>query len=207
MNTDEHRLDITIHEKAFENLYKWINNADYKGWDIFDGLNSRIFKSSPLYRFPLLRLVWIQLFKRSPINFRKISLVSKGYNAKGLGLFASGLVALGRLGEAKRLLDKLEGMTCSGYAGVSWGYNFDWQARAFFVPVGKPNMVTTAFVANAFLDYLSAPQRNGLRIPQGRDYPDEIEKQKAFHWTGSDYVDEESRRRYSKILKGAIYIR
>jgi len=36
---------------------------------------------------------------------------------------------------------------------------FDWQARAFFVPVGTPNMVTTVFVANAFLDYLAADER------------------------------------------------
>jgi hypothetical protein len=44
-------------------------------------------------------------------------------------------------------------MTCSGYPGVSWGYNFDWESRAFFVPKGIPNLVTTVFVANSFLDY------------------------------------------------------
>ena len=159
-------------EKSFHLLYQYIKKNGYRGWDIFDGLNSRIFRSSPLYRSSLLRLVWIQFFKRSPINFRKIAFVPKGFNAKGLGLFASGLVASGKPHEAKRLLDMLEGMTCSGYAGTSWGYNFDWQARAFFVPIGTPNMVTTVFVANAFLDHLSAPQSNGLWIAQGRDYAD-----------------------------------
>lgn len=85
-----------------------------------------------------------------------MALVPKGYNAKGLALFASGFIADGRMENAKSLLAKLEDMKCVGFAGASWGYNFDWQARAFYVPVGTPNMVTTVFVANAFLDYISA---------------------------------------------------
>ena len=146
-------------EKSLQSLHQFIKQEEYRGWDIFDGLNSRIFKSSPFYSSSLLRLVWIQFFKRSPINFRKIALVPKGYNAKGLGLFASGLVALGKMDEAKRLLDMLEEMACSNHAGASWGYNFDWQARAFYVPVGTPNMVTTVFVANAFLNYVEAKSK------------------------------------------------
>jgi len=118
--------------KSLHSLYQYIKQEEYRGWDIFDGLNSRVFKRSPFYRSRILRLVWIQFFKRFPVNFRKIALVPKGYNAKGLGLFASGLVALGKMDEAKRLLDMLEGMACSNHAGASWGYNFDWQARAFF---------------------------------------------------------------------------
>lgn len=145
--------------EALDSIHNYCKKEHYKGWDLFDGLNSKIFKSSPLYRSSLLRLAWIQFFKCSPINLRRIALVPKGYNVKGLGLFASGLVALGKMDEAKRLLDMLEGITCSGYAGISWGYNFDWQARAFYVPVGKPNMVTTVFVANAFLDYIEARGR------------------------------------------------
>jgi hypothetical protein len=30
-----------------------------------------------------------------------------------------------------------------------WGYHFDWNARAFFVPKGKPNVITTIYVAQA----------------------------------------------------------
>jgi hypothetical protein len=150
-------------EKSLQSLYQYIKQENYNGWDIFDGLNSRIFKRSPFYRSSFLRLAWIQFFKRCPVNFRKIALVPKGYNAKGLGLFASGLVALGKLDEAKRLLDMLEGMSCSGHTGISWGYNFDWQARAFFVPLGTPNIVTTVFVANAFLDYAEAKSPSGIQ--------------------------------------------
>jgi len=146
-------VDIKPH---LEKLKKYIEENDYKGWDLFDGLNSRVFKNSPFYKSRILRLAWIQFFKRSPINFRKIAFVPKDYNAKGLGLFASGLISSGNIEAARSLLDQLKRMTCLGFEGTNWGYNFDWQARAFYVPVGTPNMVTTAFVANAFLDYLSA---------------------------------------------------
>jgi len=61
--------------------------------------------------------------------------------------------------EAKSILEQLKEMRCSGYADISWGYNFDWQARAFYVPVGTPNMVTTVFVANAFLDFADAKSK------------------------------------------------
>jgi hypothetical protein len=60
-------------------------------------------------------------------------------------------------------------MTCFGYAGSSWGYNFDWQARAFYVPVGKQNIVTTVFAANAFLNYVEAKgMEHGVIIKKRR---------------------------------------
>lgn len=145
--------------EALDSLHDYCKKLHYKGWDVFDGLNSKIFRLSPLYQSELFRLAWIQFFKHSPVNFRRITLVPKGYNAKGLALFASGLLLVGEDDEAMKILDQLKGMVCSGYAGTSWGYNFDWQARAFYVPVGKPNMVTTVFVANAFLDYIEAKGR------------------------------------------------
>lgn len=137
---------------AFKKLELFVEKEAYKGWDLFDGLNSELFRDSFLYRSEWLRLFWIQLFKRSPINFRQIAKVPKGFNPKGLGLFASGLLYQGRSDEAEKILTRLEDLKCTGYNGVSWGYNFDWQARAFYVPAGKPNIVTTVFVARAFFD-------------------------------------------------------
>jgi len=58
-------------------------------------------------------------------------------------------------------------MTYSGYYGTSWGYNFDWQARAFYVPAGTPNIVTTVFVANSFLDYVEAERM--VQTVEGRE--------------------------------------
>lgn len=35
---------------------------------------------------------------------------------------------------------------------MCWGYNFDWQSKAFFLPQHTPTVVATSFIANAFLD-------------------------------------------------------
>lgn len=140
-------------KRSLNKLYEYCKKEKYKGWDIFDGLKSKIFKHSPFFHSQILRLAWIQFFKRSPVNFRRITIVPKAYNPKGLALFATGLISMGKNDEAIGILERLKGMTVSGYYGTCWGYNFDWQARAFFVPVGKPNMVATAFAAIAFLDH------------------------------------------------------
>jgi rhamnogalacturonyl hydrolase YesR len=39
-----------------------------------------------------------------------------------------------------------------GYSGACWGYNFDWQARAFFQPKGTPTVVATTFNTEALLE-------------------------------------------------------
>jgi hypothetical protein len=140
-------------ETSFLALADYCRRNDFTGWDVFDGLNSRIFSSSPFYRSKLLRLAWIQFFKHSPINFRKFTFVPKGLNPKGLGLFAMSLFAVNEIEEGKALLNRLLEMQSEGYEGICWGYNFNWQARAFYVPSGTPTMVTTVFVAKAFLDY------------------------------------------------------
>ena len=141
---------------AFNRLDKYILKENHKGWDLFDGLNSHLFRQSVFYRSPMIRLAWIQFFKKSPLNFRDFARVPKGYNPKGLALFVSGLILSGKLKQADFLLEKLSQTACSGYQGMCWGYNFDWQARAFYVPAGKPNMVTSVFAANAFLDCFDA---------------------------------------------------
>ncbi|MCV4615500.1 hypothetical protein OFM04_36925, partial [Escherichia coli] len=53
-----------------------------------------------------------------------------------------------------RLLDSLDelalyGKTADGRTTRSFGYNFDWQSRAFFAPKGTPTIVPTAFAAKA----------------------------------------------------------
>lgn len=140
-------------QESFENLKTYCEQEGYAGWDNFDGLNSKVFRNSPLYNSRFLRLAWIQFFKRSPINFRKLTLVPKGINPKGLALFVSGLVFSGDYEQAKSLLGQLESLTCDGYSEACWGYNFDWQSRGHMTSLGTPNIVTTVFVANACLDY------------------------------------------------------
>ncbi len=143
--------DKTIN--SFHRLYIYCQNAQYKGWDNFDGLNSSLFKNSPFYHYKLFRLAWIQFFKRFPLNLRKYAFVPNGYNAKGLALFVSGLILQEKYDEAESLINILMKTTCPDYSDKCWGYNFDWQSKSFLTSTGTPNLVTTVFVTNALLDY------------------------------------------------------
>lgn len=154
--------------KSFLLLKDYCEDQDYKGWDPYDGLNSKVFAATPLKRWDLARLAWIQGFKRSPINFRKLLLVPKEYNAKGIGLFLSGYCNLYRVAENGNstfdtkeeilerinfLADLLLELQNRDYSGSCWGYNFDWQARRLFLfPDNTPTVVATTFCASALLE-------------------------------------------------------
>ena len=71
---------------SFQKLKKYCENQNFKGWDPYDGLNSKVFNAFYLNKVQFFRLAWIQLFKRNPINLRNLLLVPKEYNPKGLGL-------------------------------------------------------------------------------------------------------------------------
>ena len=62
---------------SFNKLKSYCEKEQFMGWDPYDGLNSKIFRALPLKQWDLARLAWIQGFKRSPINFRKL-LFKKG---------------------------------------------------------------------------------------------------------------------------------
>jgi hypothetical protein len=134
--------------------------ASFKGYDPFDGLNSQIFKSFPfLKKIGLFQLAWIQFFKRSPLNFRHIAGIKKEHNPKGLGLFLSAYCNLYKSEPNERYLDKIKYLIVQikeykskGYSGECWGYNFDWQSKAFFQPKGTPSVVVTSFIGCALLD-------------------------------------------------------
>jgi hypothetical protein len=145
-------------EQTLLNLETWISAQEYKGYDPYDGLNSGIYKIFPL-KTKYTKIAFIQLLKRCPFNLRKLFFVQKGYNLKGLGLFLSGYINLYKTYGEDKYKDKIEYLInvlkeniSSGYTGMCWGYNFDWQSRAFFVPKGTPNIICTSFIANAFLD-------------------------------------------------------
>ena len=135
-------------------LKSYCEAEQFKGWDPYDGLNSKVFQALPfLKNSALCRLVVIQGFKRSPINFRKIAMVPKEYNAKGIGLFLQGYCNLYKavsdnqqlqdaLGTQAQLIDKINelaelliSLQSKGYSGACWGYDFDWETRTVDVRV------------------------------------------------------------------------
>ncbi|KKL87839.1 hypothetical protein LCGC14_1930720 [marine sediment metagenome] len=139
-------------------ILKLAQKDEYAGQDPFDGLNSKLFDIFPSFKKGLVGLAWIQLHKRSAINLRPICAVPKKRNPKGIGLFILGLLEDYKatndqiyLGEAIKLADWLltQQSDITIWQHSCWGYHFDWNARAFFVPKGKPNVITTVYVAQA----------------------------------------------------------
>ncbi|MFN2456380.1 MAG: aspartate-semialdehyde dehydrogenase, partial [Pyrinomonadaceae bacterium] len=106
--------DVSDIRQAHESLAAWCRARSYAGHDPFDGLNSRLFQSTPLKHSRLMRLAWTQFFKRSPVNLRFLAGVPVQRNSKGTALFAlAALADFRRHGtkeserEARALLDDL----------------------------------------------------------------------------------------------------
>jgi len=73
---------------SFQALKNYCESEGFAGYDPYDGLNSALFQSIPFApRSRHAKLIWIQFFKRSPVNFRKFTLVKKDFNPKAMGLF------------------------------------------------------------------------------------------------------------------------
>lgn len=168
---------------ALRALGEYCRAEDYAGWDPYDGLNSRVFRALPFVgRSAVARLVWIQLFKRNPLNMRRLLLVPKQHNAKGIALFLQGYCHLwhavrgdsslaryaGTVREIEeqinRLSDLLASLRTPGFSGAAWGYNFPWQCRReFLFPAGEPTVVATNFAAWALLDAAEITGRQDIR--------------------------------------------
>lgn len=148
-------LDVTPH---LQQLRTYVEARDFAGYDPYDALNSPIVRALA-FGTAAGRIVWTQLLRRCPLNLRPILLTPRGHNPKALGLFLGGysrLSGIAKDASAREfigpLLAKLRGIRAQGYAGNSWGYNFDWQSRVAFVPAGTPTIVNCAFIGHALLD-------------------------------------------------------
>jgi hypothetical protein len=154
-------VNANLIEGIVNNLLLNAERDDFRGYDPFDHLNSELFQKLPFSGNRLLRLAWIQLGKRSPINLRLLTKVSKKRNPKGVGLFILGLINLYHystnekyLVQAEELGDWLLSQSCDQliWKYPCWGYHFDWEAKAFSVPKGKPNIITTLYVSKALYE-------------------------------------------------------
>jgi hypothetical protein len=112
---------------SFNKLKNYCEKENFKGWDPYDGLNSKIFNTLYLNKVQFFRLAWIQLFKRNPINLRNLFLIDKEYNPKGLGLFLTGYCNLYKVEKKEEYLnyiiflaDKLIELQSKGYSGSCW---------------------------------------------------------------------------------------
>jgi polysaccharide biosynthesis protein VpsJ len=155
MNSKVEPLEMGVVSDA---LLSQARKDSFCGYDPFDALNSVLFKRSVLDAWPAARVAWLQLHKRSRVNLRPLIGVEKRRNPKGVALFILGLIERYQLYrreidlcEATSLADWLLGERADKGVWLhhAWGYHFDWAARAFYVPQGKPNAITTCYVSRA----------------------------------------------------------
>lgn len=196
-------------EKVYEQLFTWCANENFAGYDPFDGLNSKIFQALPLKHLAVARLAWLQMVKRSEKNLRPLLKIEKGVNPKGIALFALAELARFRTNGKEvhaansiKLLEKLDSLkleiqprNSSKPAKYAFGYNFDWQSRAFYAPLGTPTIVPTAFAAQAFCEayeifgeteYLQNAEAICRFIVEDLNRPAETEDEICFSYTPLD---------------------
>ena len=144
--------------QSIRRVFAWLEKTDYRGYDTFDGLNSRLLR--PLtFETNFLRTVLQQGVRRFPLNLRPLLGVAKGPSSKGMGFLARGFIRLLQAtgdpvwrDKADFALAWLMQNQSPGYSGACWGNHFDYQSRSFYLPKGAPTVVWTALIGHAFLD-------------------------------------------------------
>jgi hypothetical protein len=147
---------VTVAE-AVGRIRRWGEAHDWRGWDPYDALNS---PAAPVLTLgtALGRRLLTQAVKHSPLNVRPLLGIRPEWNAKALGLVASGYTRLAGSGDAaaaaaaRRWLDWLAENHSGDETGRAWGYHFDVQTRFFRYARCTPNAIATAFVGQAFLE-------------------------------------------------------
>ncbi len=158
-------------ETHITKLRHYIESEGYKGYDPYDALNGPVLKALSLNQ-KYLRIAFTQMLKRLSINLRPVLGIKKDYNPKGIGLFLWGYAKLYKkkkeqkyLGTVEYLLRLLESLKSKGYSGNCWGYNFDWQSRAFYIPKYTPTIVNSSFIGHALIDtYLYTVNKKALEM-------------------------------------------
>ena len=162
---------------------------DFSGYDPFDGLNSTLFELFPKLKSGLFGLAWTQFFKISPVNFRALLGVPKRRNPKGVALFILGLLEDYKrsakddhIKQAIELADWLITQQCDKkiWGSSCWGYHFDWKAWAFFVPKGKPNAITTVYVARALFSL--------AEMIEDQNYPNGVGLYRSAALSAADFI-------------------
>jgi hypothetical protein len=153
------------HADIYDSLMKlerWSSNADYKGFDTFDGLSSPLAKLFT-WEIPLLKQVWQQGVRRFPANIRPMLGIKTAHSSKGMGFFAQGYLRLFQMTGKEEFrrkmdycLDWLIKHRCPEFKGNAWGNHFDYQSRSGQIPPGTPTIVWTSLISHAFLDAYDA---------------------------------------------------
>ncbi len=150
-----------VHE-ALLKLHSWVEKAEWKAYDTFDGLSSPYARYLTFNR-PFLKQVWQQSVRRFPINLRPLLQIKPNVSSKAMGFFAQGYLRLYQnykdpryLNNATYCLQWLLDNRSPRFRGACWGNHFDYQHRAGSIPKGLPTIVWTGLIGHAFADAYEA---------------------------------------------------
>ena len=142
---------------ALNKLSNYIINKDFKGYDPYDALTSPIFKN---IKQPIVGAIFTQVFKKNPINLRKIFAIKPQDNPKGLGLMLKAYSLQYMITKDQSLLNiceelytRLLTLKSPDFPEYCWGYNFPWANPADYLPAYCPSVVATSFVIDGLATY------------------------------------------------------
>ena len=149
------------------NLEKHLIKNDFKGYDPYDTLNSKI----PFQKFgKWIPILATQFQKRNPVNIRPLLGIKKEFNPKALGLFLNAFVKQYHMSgeehylkECEQFIETLKTLRSKGYPHYCWGYNFPWASPLKTVPAYHPSVVATAFIVNGLYEYYQRTGKDEIR--------------------------------------------
>jgi hypothetical protein len=155
-NTDTSKLDTQKILVRFHALHDYLKIVDYKGWEYDDLLASK-FVSAFTFNSLWLKIIAVQLAKRSPFNLRPLLGVPKLHSTKAFAFISKGYLLHDMVHnnhsysvEIKNALDWLLANDSKGYSGRCWGNDFDFASRAGYFPRSLPTIVWTSHIQDAF---------------------------------------------------------
>lgn len=146
-----------IIEKSIQNVERWVENHDYKGYEPFDGLSSYLYPLTfgNLFAERILQ----QLVRQSPVNLRPLLGVKPLESTKGRGFMAWGYLKMYKLTgdqqyreKSVKCLEWLIENKAPKYSNYSWGNFFDFSSRSGKLPKYEPIIVWGSLIGHAFID-------------------------------------------------------
>jgi hypothetical protein len=146
---------------SLQRLERWIEEHDYRAYEPFDGLSSRL---RPLtFGSLFLDRLLMQAVRQSPLNLRPLLGIKPLPSTKGQGYMAAGyLTMFAAAGDpayyqkAVNCLEWLAHHKSPKFEEYSWANHFDFASRGGRYSKDESIIVWTALIGHAFLDGFEA---------------------------------------------------
>lgn len=159
-------------ERALDQVQKWVEEHNYRGYEPFDGLSSW---ARPLaFGNELAERILQQAIRQSPLNLRPLFGVRPQDSTKGRGYMAWGYLTRYRASRNPEYLDKaiaclewLDHQKAPVFQYHSWSNHFDFVGRGGGYTKDQPILVWTALIGHAYLEAFEITGRDWfLRVAE-----------------------------------------